>query len=132
MQGRSKSVSTVAPGSSTAFVTIGALTPSNVCSSCRQDKLSDEALFVFLQQREAELVWGRVRDFSGVLCLAGWIDVFPFFLRRSECSCHLPQSTKSDFWICSVSGQCLCPEFRSVLVFSLLRVFIDPLLVSLC
>ena len=88
----------IAPGSSTAYVALGALTPSIASSSCRQeDKLSNDGLFVFLRRTEAELghlgaspfslgaspckaffaaVHGRFHRlqfaFSSALCLAGW------------------------------------------------------------
>ena len=46
----------ITPGSSTACVALGALTPSIASSSCRQeDKLSNDGLFVFLRRTEAEL-----------------------------------------------------------------------------
>ena len=46
----------ITPGSSTACVALGTLTPSIASSSCRQeDKLSNDELFVFLRRTEAEL-----------------------------------------------------------------------------
>ena len=52
----SLSVKMITPGSSTACVALGTLTPSIASSSCRQeDKLSNDGLFVFLRQTEAEL-----------------------------------------------------------------------------
>ena len=46
----------IAPGSSTACVVLGALTPPIASSLCRQaDKLSNDGLFVLLRRTEAEL-----------------------------------------------------------------------------
>ena len=56
------------------------------------------------------------------------LDVFPFSLRRLECSCHPSQSTKGDFSICWAPGRRQSSAFRSALLFfSLFGVFVDLL-----
>ena len=66
----------IAPGSSTAYVALGALTPSIASSSCRQeDKLSNDGLFVFLRRTEAEL---------------GHLEASPFSLGASPCKTCSP------------------------------------------
>ena len=136
----------IAPGSSTAYVALGALTPSIASSSCRQeDKLSNDGLFVFLRWTEAELGHLGASPFSlgASPCKAcsppfmvdfivfsslfrvlfvlpvglARLDVFPFSFRRLECSCHPSQSTKGDFSICWAPGRRLSSAFRSVLLF---------------
>ena len=133
------SVQMIAPGSSTVCVALGALTPSIVSSSCRQDdKLSNDGLFVFLRRTEAELarlgaspckacsppfmvdfiVFSSLFRVLFVLPVElARLDVFPFSFRRLECSCHPSQSTKGDFSICWAPGRRLSSAFRSVLRF---------------
>ena len=145
----------IAPGSSTAHVALGALTPSIASSSCRQeDKLSYDGLFVFLRRTEAELGHLGASPFSlgASPCNAcsppfmvdfivfsslfrvlfvlpvglARLDVFPFSFRRLECSCYPSQSTKGDFSICWAPVRRLSSAFRSVpLFFSLFGVFVD-------
>ena len=136
----------IAPGSSTACVAFSALTPSIASSSCwQEDKLSNDGLIVFLRQTEAELARLGASPFSSgaspckacspplmvnfivfsslfrvlfVLAVGlARLDVFPFFFRRLECSCHPSQSTKGDFSICWAPGQHLSSAFMSVLLF---------------
>ena len=136
----------IAPGSSTAYVALGALTPSIASSSCPQeDKLSNDGLFVFLRRTEAELGHLGASPFSlgaspcktcsppfmvdfivfsllfRVLFVLpvglARLDVFAFSFRRLECSCHPSQSTKGDFSICWAPGRRLSSAFRSVLLF---------------
>ena len=136
----------IAPGSSTACVALGAMTPSIASSSCPQeDKLSNDGLFVFLRRTEAELARLGASPFSlgASPCKACWppftvdfivfsslfrvlfvlpvglarLDDFPFSFRRLECSCHPSQLTKGDFSICWAPGRCLSSAFRSVLLF---------------
>ena len=116
------SVLMTAPGSSTACVALGVLTPSIASSSCRQEnKLSNDGLFVFLRRTEVELARLGASPFSlgASPCKAcsppfmvdfivfsslfrvlfvlpvglAQLNVFPFSFRRLECSCHLSQST---------------------------------------
>ena len=149
----------IAPGSSTACVALGALTPSIsiASSSCRrEDKLSNDGLFVFLRRTEAELARLGASPFSlgaspckacsppfmvdfivfsslfpVLFVLPGGLaqlDVFPFSFRRLECSCHPSQSIKGDFSICWAPGRRLSSAFRSVLLFfSHFGVFADLL-----
>ena len=66
----------IAPGSSTAYVALGALTPSIASFSCRQeDKLSNDGLFIFLRRTEAEL---------------GHLGASPFSLGASPCKACSP------------------------------------------
>ena len=153
----SLSVQMIAPGLSTAYVALGALTPSIASSSCRlEDKLSKDGLFVFLRRTEAELGHLGASPFSlgASPCKAcsppfmvdfivfsslfrvlfvlpvglARLDVFPFSFRRLECSCHPSQSTKGDFSICWGPGRRLSSAFRSVLLFFwLFGVFVDLL-----
>ena len=84
----------IAPGSSTACVALGALTPSIASSSCRQDdKLSNDGLFVFLRRTEAEL---------------SRLGASPFSLGASPCKACLPpfmsiSSSSVHFFECSLS-----------------------------
>ena len=147
----------IAPGSSTAYVALDALTPSIASSSCRQeDKRSNDGLFFFLRRTDAELGHLGVSPFSlgarpckacspafMVDCILfsslfrvlfvlpvglAPLDVFPFSYRRLECSCHPSQSTEGDFSICWAPGRRLSSAFRSVLLFfSLFGVFVDLL-----
>ena len=137
----------IAPGSSTACVALGALTPSIASCSCRQeDKLSNDGLLVFLRRREAELarlgaspckdcsppfkvdfiVFSSLFRVLFVLPVGlARLDVFTFSFRRLECSCHPSQSTKGDFSICWAPGRRLSSVFRSgLLVFSFFGVFV--------
>ena len=136
----------IAPGSSTACVALGAVTPPIASSSCRQeDKLSNDGLFVFLRRTEAELarlgasplslgaspckacsppfmvdfiVFSSLFRVLFVLPVGlDRLDVCPFSFRRLECSCHTSQSIKGDFWICWAPGLRLSSAFRSVLLF---------------
>ena len=136
----------ITPGLSTAYVALGALTPSIASSSCRQeDKLSNDELFVFLRRTEAELGHLGASPFSlgASPCKAcsppfmvdfivfsslfrvlfvlpvglARLDVFPFSFRRLECSCHPSQSTEGDFSNCGAPGRRLSSAFRSVLLF---------------
>ena len=66
----------IAPGASTSYVALGALTPLIASSSCRQeDKLSNDGLFVFLRRTEAEL---------------GHLGASPFSLGASPCKACSP------------------------------------------
>ena len=84
----------IAPGSSTACVAPGALTPSIASSSCRQEnKLSNDGLFVFLRRTGAELAR---------------LGASPFSLGASPCkACSPPfmpiSSTSVHFFECSLS-----------------------------
>ena len=136
----------IAPGSSTAYVALRALTPSIASSSCRQeDKLYNDGLFVFLRRAEAELArlgaspfsWGaspckscsppfmvEFIVFSSLFRVLfampvglARLDVSPFSFSRLEGSCHPSQSIKGDFSICWAPGRRLSSGFRSGLLF---------------
>ena len=85
----------IAPGSNTACVALGALTPSIsiASSSCRQEgKLSNDGLFVFLRRTEVELAH---------------LGASPFSLGASPCkACSPPftsySSSSVSFFECSL------------------------------
>ena len=84
----------ITPGSSTACVALGTLTPSIASSSCRpEDKLSNDGLFVFLRRTEAELTR---------------LGASPCSLGASPCKAYSPpfmsiSSSSVRFFECSLS-----------------------------
>ena len=75
----------ITPGSSTACVALGALTPSIASSSCRQeDKLSNDGLFIYLRRTEAELV--RFGASPCKACSPPFMVDFIVFSSLFECS----------------------------------------------
>ena len=91
----------ITPGSSTACVALGTLTPSIASSSCRQeDKLSNDGLFVFLRRTEAELA-----RLGASPCSLG---ASPCSLGASPCKAYSPpfmsiSSSSVHFFECSLS-----------------------------
>ena len=140
----------IAPGSSTACVAFGALTPWIASSLCWQgDKLSNDGLFVFLRRTEIELsrLGASPFSFEASPCKAcsppfmvdfivfsslfrvlfvlpvglARLDDFPFSFHRLECSCHPSQSAKGDFLLGTRTAPELSVQVSATFLFRILE-----------